>query len=121
LKTLRATLAVLLLTIVISAGIYLVTKYAGGNSVSLPQMITASSLCPVAGCSAKSCHGAQAVPQLDPGQTMKCPKVGCEAAACHAQDRLISRYNTPKGASLDLWILGLTVFSIAMILVALYV
>jgi hypothetical protein len=102
------------------AVIYLVAKSAAVDSISLPRQITDSSVCPVAGCSAKTCHGAQPAPMVEASQTMKCPKVGCEAATCHARDRLISHHHAPKGASLDLWVLGLSMFTIAMILIALY-
>ena len=120
-KILRATVALLLLALIVSGSIYLITASLAGDRVSLPEKITASSVCPVAGCAAATCHGADPAPELTAGQTMACPKVGCTDNTCHAADRLMSHYQSPKTSSLNLWIVGLSLFTIAMIVIALYV
>ena len=120
-KTLKATIAVLLVTLIAVVAIYALTRAGAGPTVSLPEKITAASVCPVAGCIDESCHGAAPAPELTAGQIMTCPKVACEAESCHAADRLMSHYQAPKNSSLNLWILGLSVFTIAMVSIALYV
>ncbi len=120
LRFLRASLLVTLVTLVTAAGVYLVTESFWGTLVSLPEKITRQSTCPVAGCSASSCHGAAPAPKLVAGQSMRCPKGGCQSTACHAADRLISHYQSPKDASLNVWIIGLPLFTLAMIAIARY-
>lgn len=120
-KTLKAALAVIAITVVLSVAVYAAVAAIGSPSVTLPERVTADSLCPVAGCASSSCHGAAPAPELAPGETMTCPKVGCEAETCHAADRLVSHYNEPKTSSLNLWILGLSIFTIAMIAISLYI
>jgi len=120
-KTLKAAFAVIAITVVLSVAVYAAVAAVGSPAVTLPERVTTDSQCPVAGCTSASCHGAAPAPELAPGETMTCPKVGCEAESCHAADRLVSHYNEPKTSSLNLWILGLSVFTIAMIAISLYV
>lgn len=90
---LRAPLRVVVLTILVSAGVYGIANVASGGSVNLPGKVAVSTPCPVAGCTSSSCHGA---------------------------DRLVSYYNEPKTTSLNLWILGLSLFTVAMVAIARY-
>lgn len=121
-KTLKATLAVIAIAAILSVAIYAAVAAIGSPAVTLPERVSADSLCPVAGCaSSTGCHGADPAPELASGETMICPKVGCEAEECHAADRLVSHYNEPKTSSLNLWILGLSIFTIAMIAISLYI
>lgn len=117
-----AMTALLILALIVSGGIYLITASLAGDRVSPPpEKITASSVCPVADCAAATCHGADPAPELTAGQTMACPKVGCRDSTCHAADRLTSHYQSPKTSSLNVWIVGLSLFTLAMIVIALYV
>lgn len=121
-KTLRDALAVIVLTVILSVAVYAAFAAIGSPSVALPERVSADSQCPVAGCTSASCHGADPAPELAPGETMICPKVvGCEAVDCHGAERLTSHYNEPKTSSLNVWILGTSIFTIAMIAVTLYV
>lgn len=120
-KTLKAIIAVALVTFVAFVAIFALVRAGAGPTVAPPERIAATSVCPVAGCTSDGCHGADPAPELTAGQTMTCPKVGCEAESCHAADRLTSHYQAPKNSSLNVWILGLSVFTIAMISIALYV
>jgi len=119
-KIMKAAMCVAMLVVLVSIAVYAVVTLAGGSNVGLPEKVVAASRCPVAGCTSSSCHGAGPAPEVTAGETMVCPKVGCEAETCHAADRLTSHYNEPKTSSLNLWILGLSLFTIAMIAVALY-
>jgi len=88
------------------------------GEVGLPQAITASSPCPVAGCTADECHAAAKAPQPDGTFDMLCPrKEGCASTQCHAWDALTSRYNTPNDWSMNLWILAPVLFVIALVLI----
>ena len=120
-KVIKATMGVLGVMLVAAVLVFGIARLGAGTAVSPPEKITADSPCPVAGCVSVDCHGAGPVPELADGETMTCPKVGCTAPECHAADRLMSHYRAPKNASLSLWILGLSGFTIAMVAVACYV
>jgi len=119
-KTIKAAVWAAVLVVLVGVAVYGVTALAAGSDVGLPERVTTASRCPVAGCTSSSCHGAGPAPEVAVGGTMVCPKVGCEAETCHASDRLTSHYNEPKTSSLNLWILGLSLFTIAMIAISLY-
>lgn len=116
-KTVKALLAVVIVTAVVAVAVFALTR-AAGSPVTLPEKVASSTPCPVAGCMDATCHGAGEAPPLTDGSTMTCPKVGCQDTSCHAADRLTSHYRAPKNASLNVWIVGLSAFTLAMVAVA---
>jgi len=96
-KTLRNTIAVLLVTGLTMIAIYAGVQIAGANSGTSPSTVAAAAgqtfLCPVSGCSAATCHGATNLPaptttaaadgSSDSGQLQTCPRTGCTASSCH--------------------------------------
>lgn len=75
------------------------------DTVSLPQVITPESACPVTGCASGMCHGYDDVPQPDGVHEMTCPETGCASVDCHAWGTLTGGYRQASDASLNLWVL----------------
>lgn len=124
-KILRATVALLVVTLVVGGGIYLLGQRKNaeflfpGAHVSLPTKVTASSLCPVEGCTSSSCHGAAPPPALAVGQTMACPKEDCSSRTCHAQEEIDSHYVSSGSSNVRWWFIGLSALAIMTVYVAL--
>jgi hypothetical protein len=105
----------------VAAAVFGIGAAAAPAQVALPQAITASTPCPVAGCTQPdgACHAAAAPPEADGSFSMTCPKnTGCSDTVCHAQDRLVSHYNRPSDMSLNLWILAPVALAVGMVLLA---
>jgi hypothetical protein len=93
-RTLRNTLAVLLVTALTTISVYALVEIASGTpaAASATDASVAAAdqtyLCPTTGCSASTCHGAMGIRQTLPSDsaasgTMVCPATGCAASTCH--------------------------------------
>jgi hypothetical protein len=92
---------------------------AAPAQVALPQVITADTPCPVAGCTQPDglCHAAAVPPEADGSFEMLCPRAaGCTDTTCHAQERLTGHYNRPSDMSMNLWILAPVVLIVGLVL-----
>jgi len=87
------------------------------SSVSLPKAIGEDSPFPAVGCASGTCHGYDDVPMPDGVHEMDCPKVSCSSVDCHAWDTLITKYNKPRDASLNLWILAPVILVVTLVLI----
>jgi len=116
----RKVLATLLVFAATAALAFAGSAAAAPGGVALPQAITATTPCPVAGCAQAdgACHAAAAAPVPNGTFVMACPKVkGCADVSCHAQERLTTHYNRPSDSSLNLWILAPVLLTVALVLV----
>jgi hypothetical protein len=81
-------------------------------SVAAPQIISAATPCPVAGCTQPDgkCHVLASDPDAptpDGSFEMACPRIsGCSSAECHAWERIASGHSKPSDISLNLWIIA---------------
>jgi hypothetical protein len=93
-RTLRNTLAVLLVTALTTIALYALVEIASETpaAASAADASVAAAdqtyLCPTTGCSASTCHGAMGIRQTLPGDSaasgaMVCPATGCAASTCH--------------------------------------
>jgi hypothetical protein len=117
---LKKSLIILVVFLVLGLATFGAGALAVPDSVALPEVITATTPCPVAGCTQPdgACHAADAVPVPDDNFEMVCPKVkGCADTTCHAWDRLTTHYNRPSDSSLNLWILAPVVFTVALVFI----
>jgi hypothetical protein len=116
---LRKGIIVIAIFVLVSAAVFGTAALAAPAQVTLPQVITADTRCPVAGCTQKEgCHAAGPAPAIDGSFEMTCPKVtGCTDVNCHAYDRLTSHYNKPSDASLNLWIVAPVLFVVGLVLI----
>jgi mono/diheme cytochrome c family protein len=88
------------LAVMLYSGVEISSAVSGGQSSSSTARAGQTYLCPVTGCSATSCHGANGQPAPSASasagngsatgsdssgvsQTMTCPRTGCTAATCH--------------------------------------
>jgi hypothetical protein len=114
----------LLLTLALFLFVGVLVFFAGrsydGQSVALPQPITAATPCPVAGCTQPdgACHAAAPAPAPDGSFEMACPRItGCVDSDCHAWERIeaSAMRGKPSDASLNLWILAPVVLIVGLV------
>jgi hypothetical protein len=97
---------------------FLVGWAVGQPTVVLPERITVTTVCPVAGCAqADGCHAAMPAPVPDGSFEMLCPRTeGCTDVECHAWDHIKASRSRPSDASLNLWILAPMVLVVGLVL-----
>lgn len=98
-------------------GMVFAAGFALNPTVGLPQVIEDHSACPAVGCAFGACHGYEDIPEPDGIHEMYCPETSCASTECHAWDTLVTRYNQPSDASLNVWILAPVVLVIVLVLV----
>jgi hypothetical protein len=98
--------------------ILLVGWATGQPAATLPERITATTVCPVAGCAqADGCHAAKPAPVPDGSFEMLCPRTeGCADVECHAWDRIETTRGKPSDVSLNLWILTPVLLVVGLVL-----
>jgi hypothetical protein len=103
----KGIIATCVVFIVIGFAVFGMAWAGSGQTVSLPEPITAETPCPVVGCLQPdgACHAAAPAPEPDGTFLMTCPKISCSESSCHAWDR-VAVSSKPSDASLNLWIIA---------------
>jgi hypothetical protein len=114
----KRLLLTFLIFCVVAALVIATGAAAAPSAVALPELITAETPCPVAGCAQTdgACHAAATPPVPDGTFEMLCPvREGCTDTQCHAWERIDSVRTKPLDASMNLWILMPVIFTVALV------